>query len=118
MPKLKAHDCFYYPIQDMDRFYALNGYASHETMAFIPNLNIWKDIGGTNILSNVDSYASFTRIRNFIWVAGGLGTCDPFTASQQTWNGTYQSYLWKIDKKKWIQGPVLKKSYRYVQGKY
>ena len=119
MPKLKPHDCFYYPIQDMDRFYALNGYSSHETMALIPNLNIWKEIAGTNILSDVDSYASFTRIKNYIWAAGGLGNCNPLVAFQQNQNyiGTHQSYLWKMDKKKWIQGPVLKKSYRYVQGK-
>ena len=86
-------------------------------MAFIPNLNIWKDIGGTNILSNVDSYASFTRIRNYIWVAGGLGDCNPIGGYLDNYKGTHQSYLWKMDKKKWIKGPVLKKSYRYVQGK-
>ena len=126
MPKLKPHDCFHYPIQDMDRLYALNGYSSHETMAFIPNLNTWKDIGGTNILSNADSYASFTRIRDYIWVAGGLGTtCNPFHEDnfgnflgyQTNIKGTHQSFLWKMDKKRWIPGPVLKKSYRYFQGK-
>ena len=123
MPKLKPHDCFHYPVQDMDRLYALNGYSFHETMSFIPNLNTWKDIGGTNILNNVDSYASFARIRNYIWVAGGLGTCKPFTpngpltASYQVYKGSHQSYLWKMDKKKWIKGPILKKSFRFVKGK-
>ena len=124
MPKLKPHDCFHYPIQDMDRLYALNGYSSHETMAFIPNLNMWKDIGGTNILSNTDSYASFARIRDYIWVAGGLGkTCKPledssdFLGYQKSLKGSQQSFMWKMDKKKWIPGPVLEKSYRYVQGK-
>ena len=73
-----------------------------------------------------DSYASFTRIRDYIWVAGGLGTtCKPFKEDnlgnflghQTNIKGTHQSFLWKMDKKKWIPGPVLKKSYRYVQGK-
>ena len=121
MPKLKPQDCFHYPIQDMDRLYALNGYSSHETMSFIPNLNMWKDISGTNILSNTDSYASFTRIRNYIWVAGGLGTtCSPLAdwpGHQISIKGSHQSFLWRMGKKRWIPGPVLKKSYRYVQGK-
>ena len=53
----------------------LNGDSEYKTSTFIPNLHKWKDISNTSIINKVDTLACFTRIRNYIWVTGGLGTC-------------------------------------------
>ena len=75
MPSINSGNCFYYPVQYNDQLIVINGDSKHKTNTFIPNKREWKAIANTSITNEVDSLASITRIRNYIWVAGGLGTC-------------------------------------------
>ena len=75
MPSIICGNCFHYPVQDNEQLNVLNGDSEHKTSTFIPNLHQWKDISNTSIIRKVDTLACFTRIRNYIWVTGGLGSC-------------------------------------------
>ena len=75
MPSIRRGNCFHYPVQSNDRLNLLNGNSDHNTYTFIPNHWKWKDIANTSIINNADSLSSFTRIKNYIWATGGLGTC-------------------------------------------
>ena len=75
MPNINSGNCFHYTVQYNNQLNVLNGDSEHKTNTFILNQWKWKDIANTSIIHDVNSLASITRIRNYIWVAGGLGTC-------------------------------------------
>ena len=75
MPEIKSGNCFYFPVQYNHQLNVLNGDSEHKTNTFILNQWKWKDIANTSIIHDVNSLASITRIRNYIWVTGGLETC-------------------------------------------
>ena len=99
MPSIIRGKCFHYPVQDNEQLNVLNGDTEHKTSTFIPNLRQWKDISNTTIINKVDTLACFTRIRNYIWVTGGLGTCG---------NQTFE-----IDSKHCICKIIIRQNKRY-----
>ena len=75
MPGIKSGYCFYHPVLYNNQLNVLNGDSDHKTNTFIPNQWEWKGIANTSIIDKVDSLACITRIRDYLWVTGGLGTC-------------------------------------------
>ena len=99
MPSIQRGNCFHYPVQDKEQLNILNGDSEHKTSAFIPNLHQWKDISNTSIINKVDTLACFARIRNYIWVTGGLGTCG--------------NQIFEIDSKHCICKFIIRQNKRY-----